>query len=464
MFLIMLPNLHNMVERLAPQIRLALTLSLFALLVSAQAADGRSDLSAEKSQTPHQAATRLQLLPFAGGLNSPVGVVGSDDGRLFVIERRGIVRTVLPDGSVVSEPFLDISKRVDASSSEEGLLGLALHPQFAENGFFFLNYTNSTNGVGRTRISRFSVGNPPTSADADSEEILMTIDQPYENHNGGHILFGPDGFLYIPLGDGGGGGDPDNRAQDLNTLLGKIARIDVNSISSVAADCSGQGSGDYTVPEGNPFVDGAGGACDEILDLGLRNPWRASFDRELGDLYLGDVGQNSWEEVNLHPAGVSPGQNFGWRCYEGNHPYNTIGCGPAESYRAPIFEYYQAGNGCSVIAGYVYRGWRHPDIYGHFFLTDYCSGNFWELIPDQFGGWNSVKHTNLRRFGYVAFGEACDGELYLANIDNGVIYRLSAESESVTPNNAVRQLASLKDSVQMESWSFLPVILTNYCQ
>ena len=455
---------YNTVKSLVSLIRFAFIFCLFSLLVGAGETSSMAGPPAGHAIALTVSSPRLTLMPFASGLNSPVGVVGSADGRIFVLEREGVIRIVLPSGSILPEPFIDISARVDASFIEEGLLGLAFHPEFATNGHFYLNYVNTTLGIRRTRISRFMATEAPNLADPDSEEILLTLEQPYNNHNGGHILFGPDGLLYVPLGDGGSGGDPGNRAQDVNTLLGKILRIDVDSSSNVAADCIGLGSGNYGIPEGNPMIDGAGGACDEIWDLGLRNPWRASFDRELGTLYIGDVGQNSWEEIDLHPAGASPGQNYGWRCYEGNHPFNTIGCEPAESYNPPIFEYNQGGNGCSVIAGYAYRGRRYPAIYGHFFLTDYCSGNFWELVPDDSGGWTSVRHTNLAAFGYVAFGEGCDGELYLANIDKGAIYRLGIEGDSTRPEALPGAGARSPNSIQLESWLYLPLLLSNACQ
>jgi glucose/arabinose dehydrogenase len=457
-------NLNHMVKSLSSLFRFAFISCLFALIVGTDATTGLANSPVDTAVNANEASPHLILTPFAGGFNSPVGIVGSRDGRLFVLEREGVIRTVLPDGSIFLEPFLDISARVDASSSEEGLLGLALHPDFASNGYFYLNYVNTTLGVRRTRISRFKLTEALNLADPESEEIFLTIEQPFGNHNGGHILFGPDGFLYIPLGDGGGGGDPGNRAQDVNTLLGKIARIDIDSNSGVAADCVGLGSGNYRVPAGNPMVDGSGGACDEMWDLGLRNPWRASFDRKSGDLYIGDVGQNSWEEIDYHPADILPGQNFGWRCYEGNHPFNTIDCGPGASYTSPIFEYSQEGNGCSVIAGYVYRGRRFPAIEGHFFLTDYCSGNFWELVPNGSGSWNSVMHANLRAFGYVAFGEGCDGELYLANIDDGAIYRLGVEGESARPTAAHTLAAQAPNTIQLESWLYLPILLSDGCR
>jgi len=370
-------------------------------------------------------ALDLALVAFATGFDDPLGVTnaGSGDDRLFVVEQGGVIKIVHPDGTVLPTPFLDISGRVDSSSNEEGLLGLTFHPDYASNGYFYLNYTHTSFNIRRTRISRFSVSDDPNVADPDSESILLTVRQPQANHNAGDIHFGPDGYLYVPLGDGGGAGDTGNNAQNLSLLLGKIARIDVDSGSGSAPDCQGGGTGNYTIPPTNPLVDGAGGTCDEIWAIGLRNPWRSSFDRLTGDLYIGDVGQNDWEEINYQPVNAGGGENYGWRCYEGDHAFNTDGCGPMINYTFPIFEYNQTDNGCTVIGGYVYRGSQYPAMYGHYLLADYCSGNFWDLAPDG-GGWQATKHTNLSGFGYVAFGEDASGELYVVNISSNTLYRL----------------------------------------
>jgi glucose/arabinose dehydrogenase len=322
------------------------------------------------------------LTQFAAGLNSPVGVynAGPSDDRLFVIEQTGVIRIVLSDGTVLATPFLDISARVDSSSGEEGLLGLAFHPNYATNGFFYVNYTNTT-GIRRTRISRFQVtGNA-------------------------NVAFGPDGLLYIPLGDGGSNGDPNNNAQNMGLLLGKVVRIDVDAGPGSSPDCVGLGTGQYTIPSTNPFVDGAGGACDEIWAVGLRNPWRSSFDRLTGDFYIGDVGQSAWEEIDFEPAGFPGGANYGWRCFEGNASFNANGCGPSSLFTFPIVEYSHSGGDCSVIGGYVYRGTLFPALFGHYVFTDFCTGNFWDSIPDGAGGWQTAQHTNLLAFGYVSFGE-----------------------------------------------------------
>jgi uncharacterized repeat protein (TIGR01451 family) len=388
---------------------------------------------------------------FASGLSDPVGITyaGPGDDRLFVNERAGRIKIVQANGTVLPTPFLDISGRVDSSHTEEGLLGLVFHPDYVNNDYFYVNYTNTSSGIRRTRISRFEVN--ANVADPNSEEILLTVTQPAGNHNAGDMHFGPDGFLYIPLGDGGGGGDPDNYAQNPNTLLGKVVRINVDSGSGSQADCSGQGTGNYTVPLDNPYRDGSGGHCDEIWALGLRNPWRSSFDRLTGDFYLGDVGQNSYEEVNFQTAGSAGGENYGWRCYEGNHSFNLNGCGPSGDYVFPILEYDNPAEGCSVVGGYVYRGSSYPFMVGHYLLTDYCSGNFWDLAMDE-SGWQITKHTNLQAFGYASFGEDADGELYLVNRSNGRIYKL--KENTVGPILAIDKSGPLKaDSGQPVSYT-----------
>ena len=376
----------------------------------------------------------LSLVPFASGFTGPLGVIGADDGRIFVLEQAGVIKIVQPNGTVLTTPFLDIQSRVDSSSNEEGLLGMALDPDFANNGYFYLNYINSDPGR-HSRISRFNLTGPNV-ANPGSEEILLTIDQPNSNHNAGHILFGPDGYLYIPMGDGGGSGDSGNLAQNPANMLGKIIRIDVSQAADETAECWGDGTGNYAVPISNPFVAAVDGSCDEIWAIGVRNPWQSSFDRATGDFYIGDVGQNAWEEINFQPAASTGGENYGWRCYEGNHPFNTGGCASADNYNFPIFEYPHP-QGCSVTGGYVYRGSQFPDMIGHYIFTDYCQGVFWDLVPDGSGGWTSNEHSNLAAFGYSAFGESSDGELYVANIGDGILYHLQEENAPPPPADSV---------------------------
>ena len=366
----------------------------------------------------------LSLDLFTTGLDQPVTITSADvgDGRLFITEQDGTISIVESDGTVLTPPFLDIEARVDSSQNEEGLLGLVFHPNYRNNGIFYVNYTHTT-GSRITRISRFRVTDDPNVADPDSEEILLTVNQPDWNHNAGDMHFGPDGYLYIPLGDGGGSGDPDNNAQNMGLLLGKTIRIDVDSGPGSVPDCSGSGTGNYTIPNDNPFIDGAGGTCDEIWASGLRNPWRFSFDRLTGDMYIGDVGQFVWEEIDYQPANSTGGEDYGWRCYEGNHAFNTTGCAPMGTFTFPIFEYSHTGNGCSVTGGYVYRGVQYPAMYGRYLLTDYCTGDFWDL--DVNNAFADTKHNFPAHFGLAAFGELPDCELYVANRDSGILYHLT---------------------------------------
>jgi glucose/arabinose dehydrogenase len=405
---------------------------LSLLLVLLAGANGTRALQVRSNAAPPDAvvasapqALELELVQFASGLSQPLSVAHAGDTRLFVVEKAGRIRIVQPDGTVEPTPYLDIAGRVDDSGGEMGLLGLAFHPNYAGNGFFYVNYTSGA--PRRTRISRFSVSASPNVADSASEDVLLTVDQPATNHNAGDIHFGPDGFLYIPLGDGG----DRSTAQDMGLLLGKILRIDVDLGSGGTPDCYGQGSGHYTVPAGNPFIDGAGASCDEIWAIGFRNPWRSSFDRVTGDFYLGDVGQSQWEEIDLQPAGSQGGQNYGWPCYEGDHAYDLTGCAPASSYAFPVFEYSHS-DGCSVTGGYVYRGSAYPPTVGRYLFADYCSGYLWDLARTE-TGWQATKHTDEGSFGIVAFGEDVAGELYVANINQGVIYQLQQWPRTYLP-------------------------------
>jgi len=384
----------------------------------------------------------LALSLVTGGLIRPIGVynAGAGDPRLFVIEQAGRIR-IVRQGSVQAKPFLDLTDRVDSDGNEKGLLGVSFHPDYARTGFFYVNYTSSAGGVLRTRISRFSVTADPNVADPASEKILFTVDQPFGNHKAGDLHFGPDGLLYIPLGDGGSGGDPHNNAQTTTTLLGKIVRIDVDAGAGAPSDCKGKGTGGYTIPLTNPMVDGPGGSCDEIWALGLRNPWRSSFDRATGDLFIADVGQERWEEIDRHTVNDPGGQNYGWRCYEGAHAYKTDGCRAPDAYVAPIFEYGHEGGNCAVIGGYVYRGDAYPLMNGRYLLADYCSGAFWDLVRDSRGGWRATKHTDLGIAvprpvaGFTSFGEDAAGELYVTNIGTGALYRVEVRGSDHAHRN-----------------------------
>lgn len=357
---------------------------------------------------------QIELVNFASGFIRPLDIANAGDDRLFIVEQRGLIWILDENGNKLPQPFLNIDPSVGSGGNEQGLLGLAFHPDYANNGYFYVNYTKNN---GDTRISRFSVlANNPNQADPSSEKILLEVDQPYSNHNGGCLKFGPDGYLYIGLGDGGSGGDPQDNGQDRQTLLGKMLRIDVD------------GGDPYGIPPGNPFVND-NTTLDEIWAIGLRNPWRFSFDRETGDLWTGDVGQDAWEEINFQPVASSGGENYGWRCYEGNHAYNTNGCAPANTMTFPVAEY-QNGASCSVTGGYVYRGCKYPELYGRYLYTDYCTGIIWSLTPDGSGGWVNQQLANLNDFQFASFGENRHGELFLAGLGNGIIYRVTETTES----------------------------------
>lgn len=342
----------------------------------------------------------------------PVDLKHAGDDRLFVVEKTGRIWIMDKAGVKSIAPFLNITDRVNAGANERGLLGLAFHPDFIKNGHFYVNYTGSG---GHTRISRFTLANGEEDlADPSSEVVLMQVNQPFNNHNAGDLAFGPDGYLYIPLGDGGSAGDPGNSSQDPTELLGKMLRIDVD------------GGFPYGIPSDNPFA-GSTDTLPEIWGFGLRNPWRMSFDRFTGDLWIADVGQGNWEEIDLVPAGSSGGHNWGWRCYEGFEPYNLTGCGAKEEYDPPVHVYPNLPTvGCSVTGGYVYRGARHPSLFGKYLFTDFCSGRIWTLSPDGNGGFVHQEVYKGLTQEYVAFGEDNEGELYLVTLGEGRVFRLKA--------------------------------------
>jgi glucose/arabinose dehydrogenase len=341
---------------------------------------------------------------IAFGLNNPLGVThaGDGSGRLFILEQPGSI-LVVENRALLPIPFLDIKDRVNDGNNEQGLLGLAFHPNFKDNGIFFVNYTGEG---GDTFISRFNVTDDANIADPASETVLLRLEQPFANHNGGHLLFGPDGYLYIGTGDGGSGGDPEGNAQNLDSLLGKMLRIDVDH-------------GDlYAIPSDNPFA--YGGGRPEIWASGLRNPWRYTFDRATGDLYIADVGQNKWEEINLLAVdknGILPGgSNFGWDFWEGSHPYEGTPTGGVTMI-TPIWEYDHSG-GCSVTGGIVYRG-AIPEWQGIYIYGDFCLGTIWGLLRDADGVWQNTilfqTSTNI-----TSFGEDEAGELLVVDRNGGV--------------------------------------------
>jgi glucose/arabinose dehydrogenase len=363
-------------------------------------------------------AQDLELELFASNLNRPVNIKHAGDDRLFVAEQDGLIKIINASGTIENMPFLNIDSRVINTGNERGLLGLAFHPDYINNGYFFVNYINNS---GNTVIARFSRdGTNPSIADPNSELIILSYSQPFSNHNGGELAFGADGYLYISSGDGGGAGDQDNNSQNLGNLLGKLLRIDVNN-SNVAIP--------YEIPADNPFV-GISGANDEIWSYGLRNPWKFSFDHSTNDLWIGDVGQNSREEINFTPSTDTGGLNYGWRCYEGNNTFNTSGCPSAANLIFPVSDYGHTSNRCSITGGYVYRGSVYPNFQGLYFFADVCSQEIGYLRFEN-ESWNSTFESFSGS--WVAFGEAVNGELYISSL-SGNIFKLTDSTLSIEEN------------------------------
>jgi len=363
------------------------------------------------SDGPAGTPGNLRLELVATGLSSPLYLTAppGDTHRLFIVEQGGEIR-IVQDGQLLATPFLDIRDRV-ASGGEEGLLSLAFHPNYATNHVFYVDYTheNATRDTLYTLIERYTVSADPNVADPASAKLILRIVQPYSNHNGGLVMFGPDGMLYIGMGDGGLGGDPQNRAQNPDSLLGKLLRIDVD------------GRDPYAIPPGNPFATSGGAA--EIWALGLRNPWRFAFDRTAGLLYIADVGQNAWEEVDVEPVSQG-GLNYGWRIMEGTHCYNASSCN-STGLVLPALEYPNPDDGCSIIGGFVYRGTRFPAFAGQYFYADLCGG--WVRSFTYGGGMVTGRTTwtlDVSLGSPLSFGQDASGELYVLSA-NGRVYRIA---------------------------------------
>ena len=358
---------------------------------------------------PSQAAPQIELTPIVSGIDSPLAIThaGDGSGRLFITLQTG--RVLIYDGQqVLPTPFLDIAALI-TSGGERGQLSTAFHPNYASNGLLFVNYTDLN---GDTVIARYTVSADPNTVDPASAAILLAVPQPFANHNGGQLQFGPDGYLYVGMGDGGGGGDPSDNAQSLNSLLGKMLRIDVDA------------GPPYGIPPDNPFI-GNPAARPEIWALGLRNPWRFSFDRLTGDLWIADVGQDSFEEVNVQAADSAGGENYGWRRMEGASCFNPAsGCDDG-SLTLPVV-HYDHSLGCSISGGYRYRGREHPGLAGIYFYGDFCSGRIWGASQDAAGVWSADELLDTD-FRISAFGEDEEGEMYVAYLSSnaGTVFRIS---------------------------------------
>lgn len=388
-------------------IRIALLIAVAIPLALVSAQDASSDIVISRDRGPEPAA--IKLTQIATGFTRPLYVTHAADNsdRIFLVEQVGKI-WILKDGLLFEQPFLDIEALISPgaitqSFSEQGLLGLAFHPEFQSNGAFFINYTDRQ---GSTVVARYHAdAENPERADASSGEILFQLSQPYANHNGGHIEFGPDGYLYIALGDGGSANDPLGAGQNRQLLLGSLLRIDVD------------GAAPYAIPPDNPFV-GDASARDEIWAYGLRNVWRFSFDRATGDMYMADVGQNQWEEINFQPADSGGGENYGWNVWEGKHIFAG---GNAPKHVPPIYEYSHSF-GCSVTGGNIYRGEAIAELEAVYLFGDWCSGRIWGAWRDQDLKWQA-RELMKTSIPISSFGEDEAGEVYVIDY-GGAIYRL----------------------------------------
>jgi glucose/arabinose dehydrogenase len=370
--------------------------------------------TSNRMMPPPPPTLQVELVSVANGFTTPLDIeqAGDGSGRLFVVEQEGRIK-IIQNGNVLGTPYLDISSSV-ASGGEEGLLGLAFHPSFSSNGCFYVNYTSTRNGKLQTFISEFRAATASANAvNTTSEQNLFTVDQPEANHNGGGLAFGNDGLLYIGLGDGGGGGDQHGtigNAQDLTTRLGKMLRIKV--------DCNGT----FSVPTDNPFVAQVT-AATEIWLYGLRNPFRFSFDHSTGNLWIGDVGQDSFEEVDM----VTPtqkGSNMGWRCKEGTHPFNMTANCQTQTFLDPIFDYDHSQGDDTVIGGFVYHGANITALSGNYVFGDFISGRIWSLAQNSQGQWVRTFLVNSGANNLAGFGQDASGELYVAQYASGAVVRL----------------------------------------
>jgi glucose/arabinose dehydrogenase len=386
----------------------------------------------------------LSFNSFVSGLTAPVDIVNAKDGsnKLYIVQQNGIVR-VHSGGALLPTSFLNMGALITYDAGgERGLLSIAFHPQYSTNRYFFVYYNNA---AGNGELAQYqTLAGSPDQADPASRKVLLTVIKPYTNHNGCKLNFGPDGNLYLGLGDGGSGGDPQNHSQDLNSYLGKMLRINVDNFTTPPY---------YTVPPTNPFV-GVAGTLPEIYSYGLRNPWRWNFDRSTGDMWIADVGQGAWEEVNYIPAGATSGLNYGWRCYEGTHTYDLSQCGatPLTGKTFPIFEYaHNNAGGYSITGGLVYRGTEYPALQGWYICADYVRPNGWIIKSNGAGGWNVAQQTNYPA-GISSFGDAEDGTLYAVTL-GGTIYKVI--SSGVVPVRLVSFEGKNQGAKDLLNWKIV---------
>lgn len=363
-------------------------------------------------------AQSITLEEFATGFTAPVEITNANDSRMFVVQQNGIIKILQSNGTVNSTNFLNISSKI-TYGGERGLLGLAFHPQYPTNGYFFVYYNDTGGNITVARYTRSSAN--PDIADPATEKIILNLPKPFDNHNGGSIHFAPDGYLWVVTGDGGSGGDPNNNAQNKNSLLGKLLRLDINS------------TGAYNIPSGNPFV-GIDGA-DEVWAYGLRNAWKFNFDTVSGNVMIADVGQGQIEEINRIPL-TQAGINYGWRCYEGNNTYNTAGCPAQSTMTFPVAAYDHSGGKCSITGGYVYRGTQFPALQGRYFFADYCSTQIGSLNSDDSITWTSAFSGN----NFSTFGVNNQNELFVAAVNSGKIFRITTTSLGTNENSISTQI------------------------
>ena len=391
---------------------------------------------------------------FASGFDLPVNIKNAGDDRLFVVEQEGVIRVLNSDGTTNALPFLDIDSEViniSGIGDERGLLGLAFHPNYSSNGYFYVNYINNS---GNTNIVRYTVSNENSNiADPNSNQLVLSITQPFTSHNAGDMAFGPDGYLYIATGDGGGFGDPGDRGQGLNTLLGKILRIDVDSGSP------------YSIPNDNPFFnDGNTNTLPEIWAYGLRNPFKISFDKLNNDLWIGDVGEGAFEEIN-RAASTNGGINYGWRCYEANSVFNLDGCpdGSELTFPVGVYSHFDGAFKCSVIGGYRYRGSTYTSFEGLYFFADFCSGEI-GVLEENGSSWDLTLTEISTGDRWSAFGETNNGELVIADLDSGTIYRLIDNSLSTNEFeiNSVKLFPNPTNSDVFIDFSTVPSLMKIY--